>query len=59
MAIYLKKKSLRPETCSSFRQITSIPEGYMVVTRQHINDLQTAMDANPDGSIVNVVWVVN
>lgn len=59
MAIYLKLDSAIPEFMSSFDVIEETPVGYISISEEERTSLQNAIDANPDGSVVDGLWVPN
>jgi hypothetical protein len=58
MNIYIKENSKVPEFISfTGEQPKVAPDGCVIVTQEDVNKIQEAIDANPEGSIVNGKWV--
>lgn len=56
MKTYLKQNSSIPEFYISFDVITETPSGHIEITETERQTLQSAIDSNPSGSVVNGLW---
>ena len=57
MRYIIKENSGMIEYYSSLNEIVNLPIGYIELTTEQHTSLLEARELNPDGSIINGVWV--